>query len=444
MRALLTRARRAGLLATCIWSAATPGALATPRLWVEASIDQAEVPVNVQATYIVRLGHAIDVRSPRLDAPEARLAEIVPLGPVAQSEQLRDGVRYRVLERRFAVLPFASGELLLSTHVAGETPATLPETGGRAQFSLVAPPVQLDVHPAPVQAEWMPAHRLQFSASNATAPAMRVGDVWTRQLLIEAEGIDGSVISPPRWPATASWSLQFDPPVVGRRVEAGRVVGYRQQTVHAQALQAGRLAFPTPRLAWWHVPSRQWRESSLAEASVEVEAPAVSVVSTKPAPISDAPKIVPTASSRKISSGNARHTTFWRVIAIAALVGGIVLLGPWSAGLRALGSAWRRRRLWRALLAACRANDAPATSHAVLAWAAACGLPARSLGALAEHSVVDCDSLANAVGGLEAACYGRHGEAWDGQELGRALQVNAGGWWGGALERRRQDTSGRK
>lgn len=422
MRAFFIRACLAGVFALLLWSAATPGAVAAPRLWVETSIDRSEVPVNVQATFLVRFGHAVDVRSPRLDPPEARLAEIVALGPITQSETLRDGLRYRVLERRFAVLPFASGDLLLSAHVAGETSAALPEIGGRAQFSLAAPPVRLGVHPAPVQAEWMPAQRLQFSADNATAPAMRVGDVWTRELLIEAEGIDGSVISPPHWPVTAAWSLQFDPPVVGRRVEAGQVVGYRRQTVHAQALQAGRLVFPVPRLAWWHVPSGQWRESSLLESSVEVRAAAGSFVSAAPAPTSNAQKNASTNSGRKARNGVAWPTTLWWGMPLAMLAGLVVLLGPWPAGRRALGSAWRRRCLRRALLAACRANDASATRRAVLAWAAACGMPARSLGALAERDEVGCDAFASSIAGLEVACYGRHGEAWDGRTLHRALR----------------------
>lgn len=403
----------ARLFRTLLLLCAVPNGWAAPNLWVDARLDPAEVYVNAQATLIVRFGHAVDVRSPRFDAPPVRLAEVIPLGQHAPSEEVRGGVRYRVLERRYAVLPFASGDLLLNATVSGATPALPADSAGRAGFSLGAPALRLAVRPAASPSNWLPADRLQFSADNATPGVLRVGDVWTRHLLIEADGVDGSVIVPPRWPESAGWSLQFDPPEVGRRIEDGRVIGYRRQTVHAQVLQPGRQDFPVPRLAWWHVPTGQWRDSAPAPASVDVEA--VAADSASPAGRHDKVGSLESIKSARDAPGeNAHWTKIW-------LLGGVLLLLAagvlWRrSGHRALHLAWRRRQHWRALATACRNNDASAARRALLAWGAVCGLPARSLAADAVGH-----PLASAIAALEAACFGPRGGGWNGRELRRAF-----------------------
>jgi hypothetical protein len=419
------------LLRVLLFLCLVPPAAAAPRLWIEARLDPPSVPVNVQATLIVRFGHAVDVRSPRLDASPVRLAELLPLGSVASSETTRDGVRYRVLERRFAVLPFASGDLPLAATVSGTTPAALAEIGGRTSFTLATPELRLAVSPAIVAAGWLPAHDLQFSADNATPAALRVGELWTRNLLIEAVGIDGSVIPPPRWPATAGWSLQFDPPELGRRVEGGRVIGYRRQVVHAQALQSGRLNFPVPRLSWWQVASAQWRESALPAASLDV------VASSPLAPPTATPNgdDAAAAAEKRGLTGKFGWPALVLLAAVLALGAAVIFSGPGRRARHALRLAWRRRQLWSALVAACRTNDAPATRRALLAWAAAAGLPARSPEALADGLEIRGGALADALAGLDAACYGRSGGGWNGQRLRRALPAlarcrrgNAGVW----------------
>ncbi|HET6719973.1 MAG TPA: hypothetical protein VFH22_10020, partial [Rhodocyclaceae bacterium] len=411
----------ARLLRVLLFLCLVPGAVAAPRLWIEARLDPPSVPVNVQATLIVRFGHAVDVRSPRLDVPPVRLAELVPLGSVASSETLRDGVRYRVLERRFAVLPFASGDLPLGATVSGTTPAALPETGGQTRFTLATPELRLAVSPATVSAGWLPAHDLQVSADNATPAALRVGEVWTRKLLIEAVGVDGSVIPAPRWPTTADWSLQFDPPEVGRRIDSGRVIGYRRQVVHAQALHSGRVNFPLPRLRWWQVATGQWRDSAPAAASLDVMA------SVPAAPAAARPKGDDVAAALKPRGliETLGWTTPVLLFAVLALVMAVVFSGPGRDTRHALRCAWRRRQLWSALVAACRANDPPATRRALLAWAAASGLPARSPEVLAAGLAIRGGPLAEALAGLEAACYGRPGEGWNGRALQRALPALA-------------------
>lgn len=413
------RGFRASLIAA-LWlvlTAYVAGAGAAPRVWVEARLEPPQVPVNVQSTYILRFGHAVDVRAPRLDPPRTRLAEIVPLSPLSQREETRDGLRYRVHERRFAVLPFASGELVLETNVGGTMPAVLAESGGRTSFELVAPPVRLAVAPASAGADWLPARDLRLTASGEAPLPLRVGTVWTRQLSVEADGIDGSVIGAPRWDlageSTADWTLHFDAPEFGRRIDNGRVTGFRRQTVHAQARRAGALHLPAVYVDWWSVPAGGWVRQTIPALAVEV-LPALSAANGRP----DAPVR---------TQGNG--SVFRRYTLAAALV--LLLVSGLLVGRSpALQRVWQRRQYWRSLDRACRAGDAPAARRALLDWVRAGGGTARSPEQIAAGCAGDA-ALTTALRTLEAACYGPASPAgcWDGSALRRALRRRQRAGW---------------
>ena len=401
----------AGLLASVV-SVASVALAAPPRLWFEARVEPSTVPVNAQATYVQRFGHAVDVRAPRLDPPHARLAEILPLGPVREFEQTRDGVRYLIHEQRFAILPFASGELQLDTAVHGTTPARLAETGNRASFTLHAPTVRLTVTPARSGANWLPARTLRLGATGDAPAAMKVGEVWTRQLLVEAVGVDGAAIAAPHWRESADWTLQFDPPEVGRRIEDGEVIGFRRQVVHAQPRRAGRLEFPLATVDWWPLPIGAPARQTLAPAVVEVLPAAL----TRDSPIESA--------SGEMPAGDSPTSTL-PLLTAGLLFGLLLVLAIGLAGLarsETFRRNWRRHRLWKQFDLACRANDPAAARQALRVWARECcgAIHPGELPALSPRP----DDLRSALQALDAACYGppADNQPWDGGPLRRALR----------------------
>lgn len=402
----------------CLLASITAVTLAAPpRLWFEAQVEPSTVPVNAQATYVQRFGHAVDVRAPRFDPPQARLAEILPLGQQREFEMTRDGLRYLVREQRFAILPFASGQLQLDTAVHGRTPAALTETGGRATFTLNAPTVRLTVTPASGGGDWLPASALQLSASGDAPATMKVGEVWTRQLLIEAVGVDGSVIAAPRWRESPDWTLQFDPPEVGRRVEAGRVIGFRQQTVHAQPRRAGRLEFPLATLDWWQLPIGVPARQTLAPAVVEV----FPAASTTDSPIESARGDTPVKGSpASASPWSAAGLLFGLLLALVIGLAGLVR----RESFRRL---WRRHVLWKQLDLACRTNNVKETQRLLLLWVEEQeGGRVRSLGALADRcsrgSEINYPLFAETILELERCCYSRQPASWNGLAMRRILR----------------------
>ena len=386
--------------------------LAAPRVWVEARVEPRQVPVNFQATYVLRFGHAVDVPAPQLGSPRLRLAEVIPLESVPVRNEVREGLRYRVHEKRFAVLPFASGSFSLESTVSGTTPATLPELGGAHAFNLPAPGVLLSVTPAVGDAGWLPARDVRWGVTPEVPPPLRVGQVWSRVIEISADGVDGGVIPPPTWAVSEDWSLQFDPPEQDRRVEAGRIIGTFRQTFHAQPRRAGRLAFPEMTLNWWRWPEGQAAQRVNSPVMVDV--------------LPDDGR-----SSKQAMPSEQGSEWPWRwLLILAGAIFGVIF---WRLVRHAFWRPrWQRWVCWRRLRRACLASDPLSARQALLAWDCHLGPPARSLEALSAR--VNQDSvLVMELIALDAACFGVQSASaapWNGVGLYRALRRHRRHWQG--------------
>ena len=71
--------------------------------------DVRTVDVQAQLIYTLRLLHGVDLKEGSLSVPDLPNAIVERLGEDTTSEVLRDGRRYRVVERKYAVFPQTSG-----------------------------------------------------------------------------------------------------------------------------------------------------------------------------------------------------------------------------------------------------------------------------------------------------------------------------------------------
>ena len=253
-------------------------------LWLEAVVEPGSVLVQAQATYRLRFYHAVDVRELSMTGPEARLADVRPLGPERVYEALRDGRRYRVHERSYAVFPLGSGPLALTgAQVSGRVSALGARSGdGRQALRLAAATQTLTVLPVPAAAgvaPWLPARALSLSESwSSPASDIRVGQVLRRSVRIEAAGVDAGQI-PPVSVVVPGMQVEAQVPRFENRLDGSVNMGVREQTFQLVALRAGALKLPELLLPWWNLnvgalalarlPGRDW----LVDAGAGVAGP---------------------------------------------------------------------------------------------------------------------------------------------------------------------------
>ena len=399
-------------------------------VFLEVAVTPRELYVQSQLVCVLRIYRAAEFL-------EAKLSDFDPAGAVTHRlgndstyNRVIDGRRYRVIERRFAVFPQASGPLTLPAFRlearvaepgAASTMGRLFGEGRRMRLS--TQPVDVVVKPRPRAAAtpWLPAKAIVLSEEWPEDPPRFVaGEPVTWTLRLGATGLAGEQLPPIELPDIEGARVYPDQPSITTRATPQAVHGEHIQRVAMVPGAAGTLAIPELRMEWWDVETDAPRTAVIPARTVSV-APAP-VSSAVPRPALANPPAVPEASPR-----------LWQVVSAALALAWLVTLGAFvrvlgrrrgaESGLGApvdepsRNPAAARRRV----LEACRAAEPRAARDTLLAWA---GLawpesPPRDLIALASR--VHAERFAEAVMALDRALWSSRGESWTGQSMATLL-----------------------
>ena len=412
------RACAATLVAAFALAAAPPQAHAAepagrPRdVWLEAGFERTEGYVQAQALYTLRLYQAIDVRELRFDVPAPALGELRPLGDDRLDEAVRDGRRYRVTERRFAVFPYASGDFALpGVRVTGLVAVRGAAPGTREPLRLDAPAATLAVLPIPDAAAtgpWLPARALTLTEEwTPAARELRTGDVLHRTIRIEARGLDAAQLPAPEL-AADGFSVHAGPARLDSRVDGDWIVGMREQTWRFVPSRGGELVVPPVELSWRDAATGEARIAMLPARTFAVAGGPQAAAAAAPSAVEDgaAPDpVTPPAATAAPPPADRGPPMALGAAAVVALLAAVATI-----------AACRRDPARRDLHRACRANDPRAARDALLEAAARrLAAPApRSLGELAAR--LDDPACRTALAALDRALYGPAG-SWQGAAL---------------------------
>ena len=382
-----------------------------PALWVEAELQPDTLHVQAQARYTLRLYQAVSVRELAFHAPHSALAEIRPAGENIH-DITRNGQRYRVTERHFAVFPFASGTLQLSGgHVSLRTDgASSPER------RIDAPPLTRDVSPVPAghrPQEWLPARAVTLTESwHPDTSHLRPGQALRRTIRIEAKGVAAAQI-PPLAPGADGFALHPEPPRLEEREEDGWITGIREQSWRLVPRRGGDLTLPILPLSWWDPIAGLPRQATLPARPIAVMASPGA---------SDMPTDERTAPAAALAPAQHGAPAAPAADASATTTGAAVLA---AIALLAAGAAFTRRyrdtKTLRDIRRACHDNDPVAACASLLQWSREIGVPApTSLLTLAHH--LGGTATGQELAALDRRLYGEGHQPWDGQQLIAALR----------------------
>lgn len=394
-----------------------PGAAAGADIFIETTLQPRQPYVQQQVIYTQRLLHSMPIDSGQLSEPKPDNVLVRRLGDDRQYATTRNGRRYQVLERRYALFAQHSGRLTLAAPVFSGEVADSRSNGatdpwqrffgngslfGRSPFSGLLAPTRrvhirgeatgLSVRARPAQAPaatWLPAQGLTLQAywqpQNAQVIA---GEPVTLVLDIEARGLTGGQL-PDLAPAAAP-GFKVYPDQAQRKTEDGAngVIGHLQQRIAFIPQQSGEFTLPAVRMQWWDTGADAPRVAEVPPRRVQVTAaaaqtPAAAAGQPPPAPATAAPapasRPEPAAVPVAPSARPVWQVGFWPWISALLAAGWLLtLIYGWRRRTRQqppapTGSAARPEKASAArhrFLAACRADDATGARRALLDWAA--------------------------------------------------------------------------
>ena len=390
-------------------------------VFLELEVTPREAYVQSQIVCVLRIYRAAEFL-------EASLSDFAPdqavthrLGRDSTYAKAIDGRRYRVIERRFAVFPQASGPLTLPAFRldariadpgAASTMGQLFGEGRRVRMATRPVDVMVKPRPGAAATPWLPATAAVLSDEWPEEPPRLVaGEPATWTLRLSATGVAGEQLPPIALPELEGVKVYPDQPSIATRAGA--------QAVHGERVQ--RIAL---------VPARTLSVAP-APASASTAAPRPALVAVPPAP-----------------ETNARP---WQIASAVLAFAWLVTLGAFALTRARRRDAERRvekpagepppdiAAARQRMLDACVVSDPRAARRALLGWAGLVwpGSPPRDLIAVAAQ--VHDEPFREAIMALDRTLWSGRDAAWNGRALAALLPREIGPR---TSPRRRAETDG--
>jgi hypothetical protein len=396
-------------------------------VFLEVELDRTEAYVQAQAIFTLRL--FVGIRTDREGLSSLPIdggdAIVERLGSDRDYQTVRGERVYRVLERKFAIFPQTTGVLSIGPI---DYEATIRQgLGGFARReSLRSDVLELTVLPAVApplshpNAVWLPAHELRIEESWADGVDFEQGVPRTRELTVIADGVLETQLPELELTASAGLRQYADQPELLREVTSEGIEARHTERFAVIAQQAGTLEFPAVEMPWWNVDDKRWEVARIEPRTIEVA----------PSATAGEPQIqaMPRAAPDSIVD---RDTGTWPWVAGGLGVGWLATLLAWAWSRRTRGpgrserprtNVTSGRSLVKQLTAACRVDDAKRTRDLLLEWGAR-QFSDESPSSLGELAGRLSGPIADEIGSLEMAHYGRGHEVWRGEKLAELLKT---------------------
>ena len=413
-----------------------------------AVVDHDEVYVQQQILYTVRLYRAVQAQYASLSDPMMEGAILERLGEDKQFESEIDGVRYIVLERRYAIFPQVDGIQTISpvTFTAevsdgSKRYSTFGQLRSRTKaISLSTDKIEINVNGRPMGELdwWLPAIDVTLTEQWSPDPLeYRVGEPVTWTYIIKASGLTSTQL--PELLPKSTDGLKFYPDTATSDNQSDQfgITGIRTQKVAVLPTKVGTLTLPELSLTWWDVEANKTREINLPSRNINV-LPSLDgdtgIVTVKETASIEQ---LPVESLRKeeaiISADSVNDDVVqpWKMIAIISLllwvISALMLTlrnrqTPKTASSKKQSiNAARTESSFKHIKTACKTNSAQQTKDAILNWCSSEKSLAdiHSLAELARRS--DSDVLSNELHSLERNLYSKEADDWNGDALKMVL-----------------------
>ncbi len=373
-------------------------------LFLEIEVNKESVYVQEQLLFTVRLFYTINgIRNPQFTELEMPDTVTQLIGSPNQYEELIDGVRFGVYEKRYVIFPQRSGQLeipdiLFRGEVTDGSSNFVFRNLNTRRVTAFIDGINIEVKERPAAArsvDWLPAQRITIEEDwEGDLADLQVGDSLIRRLTIRAEGLGGAVLPPVTQESISGMNVYPDPPQIERTFVEGSIVGTRIETSTLVPTASGEIVIPEVSIPWWNVETDQLESSVVPATTLSVNTIAGAVPSEQAvastenlqqlletAPVIDQSMIDAQAEAEFIEVG-ASWMNYLIIAALAVVLLSIYKLAiaprqsemlgayrSWRQGLRDRYAPENNEAIaFKQLQQACRSGDAAAVRDKLIRW----------------------------------------------------------------------------
>jgi hypothetical protein len=447
-------------------------------VFLEAEVDSHFPYIQGQVLLTLRLVSAVSLQEGKLDDPEIQWGMVERVGKDTSYETIREGRRYQVTERRYAITPQKAGaQIIPPVLLSGSIPeersrgSTLEEffdnrrrNQGSGPFTSLfqttrpihirSPKVSLTVKDIPADVNgnvWLPAKEFTIKETwSADTENIQMSEPLTRTVVMLAKGLRGEQLPELPVPDYGSVKTYPDKAQTNTEFDGKWVVGTREEKYALVPTQPGSVLVPGIRIPWWNIEKARWETAELPSRTLTVlgDLPRQSarILQQQPDQFSDtAPPVEGDPIEVSLDSSGQSPMVSWsnRWAWIAGVLLGVWLLTlvAWwwdrrrrryqnneRVALRAEQAREPERKAIQAVKAACLEQSAAKTRKALMNWASIKqqGKPCLSLGTAARMlaaPVQNNTGVEEAIWNLDRTLYTTtERQPWDGQRFWEAIQ----------------------
>ena len=304
-----------------------PGAAEPVFIEVTVQPDKGPYYVLSQISLMVRIFYQANLTEAAINPPAPSQASVRLLDEVPYQSD-RNGERYRVLERRYAIFPERSGTLIIpAMQLSGrliERPSDRlwqPTVRGR-RVQVESEPLTLEISPRPASFtgdSWLPARRITLSQQISDNGKLHVGEPITRTVIVDAVGLEENMLEEPVWPELQGTRIYPDQPQGISRDDGEWVLGHKEFRYAIVPEQSGELMLPEIQLDWWDTVNHRQRTATLPEHRVNVLPSELSSAASMPPP---AAGVLPDVAGGLSAEGStfSANTSLWKISTVAFAV----------------------------------------------------------------------------------------------------------------------------
>ena len=401
---------------------------------VEAEIEQKSAYVQGQFIYVQRLLFAKPFRSnSTLSRPRLKKgrAEIEPLGNTPERVIKRNGRDYRMLTRRFSIIPQQSGELILAPTVfSGTMRRSSQQYSNRFGFNprskrirVHSNEISIDIKPRPAEftgKDWIVAKDFSLHLSWSSPPdQIKAGDPITLVLAAIANGLRAEQIPEINLQAPSGIKLYPEKPSFTNERNLDGIIGAMNKNIVLVSTGGGKFELPEISIPWWNSETHQQEVATLKAITLTVSGTPIPII--KQQVINQAKFKTPTEQGLAKQQPSRLSTTIIIMISLPSLLL-ITVLGwfflHWKKKqINNNHSPISQQQQLNALKQACNDNNAIKAQYYLQQWK---NNIKQSSGILIKQTNPE---LQQQIDQLHHALYAKVKGNWQGESLWQAVQI---------------------
>jgi hypothetical protein len=239
--------------------------------YFETEVSTKEVYVQSQLKLDLKLYiRMADLSNSKLEEIDVSNAKVVKVGDAQQSEIVKNGIRYYLIEKSYFIFPEKSGALdipsITFTAVVNEG-SRFSRFGNRRKISASSDFLRLSVKGIPdiypKDAVWLPAEELVLQESFSPGVFANVGEPLTRNIITQAKGLPASALPPIELEDIDELKNYPDQGSTDEQITQSHLIGMRSDSFALIAKKEGTITLPTYQLPWWDTKTNTLRYAQI-------------------------------------------------------------------------------------------------------------------------------------------------------------------------------------